>query len=147
MTRALIPVLLLSIASCATTTTESSTPVATLALPGTGGMDALLSGPITWDVSTGCVFLGGDGAPKYPVVLAFGARLQGDPPALRLVNGVTLSQGAMVSGGGGFLHRNDLPRLAPRADMPPDECFLPENTFEEVAVFNNNWDTPALVSP
>lgn len=145
MRRPLIPVLLLWIASCANT--ESSTPVATWALPETGGMDALLSGPVTWDVSTGCVFLGGDGSPGYPVVLAFGARLEGDPPALRLPNGVTLSQGVVVSGGGGFLSRAHLVALAPKVDVPPDECFLPDNTFEEVAVFNNNWDTPEIITP
>jgi hypothetical protein len=110
-------------------------------------MDALLSGPITWDLTNGCVYLGTEGSTKFPVVLASGARFQGAPPALRLANGVTLSQGDLVLGGGGFLSRENLAALAPKVDMPPDECFLPENTFNEVAVFNNNRNTPEIISP
>jgi hypothetical protein len=122
---------------------ESGTPVPTWGRPqNTGGMDALLSGTVSWDLENSCVFLGRDGV-RFPVVLASGARLEGEPPALTLPSGAVVREGDFISGGGGYLSRASLGGLDIPIDVPPDECFLPENTFGEVAVFNNSPDTPA----
>ena len=81
-----------------------------------------MSGTVRYDAQHGCFLLDGDGS-SYPVVWPAGAGGVPEGPGVQLPEGLIVTVGDRVSGGGGF-HQAGEESLA-RFDIPA-EC-LPQN--------------------
>ena len=99
------------------------------------GMDAIVSGALAYDRADRCMYLA-QGESLDPVIWPAGTKIiEQDPVVLRLRGGAEVTEGEMVSGGGGYvsLRRYD--------DLIPEEC---SGTDGQVAEFNA--DTKITVS-
>ena len=105
-----------------------------------GGMDAIVSGVVEIDETTGCVWLSDPGGARYPVVWPRGTTTQADPLAIVLPDGAVASTGDRVEGGGGYV---DALATTTGLGLPPfpAECVH----VGETAVFNA--DSPVTVTP
>ena len=75
------------------------------------GMDAVVSGTVVYEESTGCLYLGSNPEYRSPVIWPSGASWQPDPPAVKL-QGQVIELGMNVHGGGGSMSYEWVKRLA-----------------------------------
>ena len=99
--------------------------------PGTGGMDAIVTGVVEIDLELGCVWLSDPGGARYPVVWPSGTRASLDPFELTFANGLTARAGDRVTGGGGYVNA-----ASAVSDPFPDACLQ----TGDAAVFNAGSD-------
>jgi hypothetical protein len=95
-------------------------------------MDAEIRGILQLDGE--CLYVEGD--ERYPVLWPAGTTWNEDDRAVVTSAGETLRAGDAVHGGGGYLHLDEVARLAgDDAATLAGSCV--DNTFHEVAVVNN----------
>ena len=75
------------------------------------GMDAVVSGTVVYEESTGCLYLGRNPEYRSPVIWPSGASWQADTPAVKL-QGQVIELGMNVHGGGGSMSYEWVKRLA-----------------------------------
>jgi hypothetical protein len=90
------------------------------------GLTALIVGELTYDEVHDCLLVVAEGDVVYPVVWPSGTVPLADEIGVRLPSGDSVTEGDVLSGGGGYLY------VADDYGIPP-ECLPPTG---EVAVFN-----------
>lgn len=101
-------------------------------------MDAIVQGTVEVDLELGCVWLSTSDGARHPVVWPAGTELREDPFAIVLPDGQFVSEGDLVSGGGGYG-----PALGAAAAMQP----FPEECVQDgdAAVFNSQSELEVIV--
>ena len=97
------------------------------------GMTAEVAGPVRFDSDTGCLLLE-HGSVRYPLVWPAETSWRSNPAGVRLEDGQVVEPGMTVYGGGGYLDRGGIERMAGTevADAA-DACAGPTG---EIAIFN-----------
>lgn len=97
------------------------------------GMTAEVAGPVRFDSDTGCLLLE-HGSVRYPLVWPTGTSWRSNPAGVRLEDGQVVEPGMTVYGGGGYLDRGGIERMAGTevADAA-NACAGPTG---EIAIFN-----------
>ena len=83
-----------------------------------GGMDAEVTGVLSFDESTECLLMEFEGV-QYPIVWPAGTSWRDDPPAVVLKDGEKLEPGMTAYGGGGYLSRGRVEELSGSAVVKP----------------------------
>ncbi len=97
------------------------------------GMDAIVSGAVTFDEDTGCLYLGsGD---RSPVIWPYGASWQADPPAVK-IQGQLFELGTVAHGGGGTMSFEWIRRLAGAAVADAAQACAEHSGTSNVLWFN-----------
>lgn len=97
------------------------------------GMGAEVTGVVVYDDTTGCVQIELEGT-TYPVIWPAGTTWQEEPPAVVLEDGVVVTPGMTVWGGGGYLSQRDIAATAGETTSArAAACIGPTG---EIAYFN-----------
>jgi hypothetical protein len=97
------------------------------------GMGAEVRGEVSLDTVTGCMRLEYEGA-EYPVVWPHGTAWQPAKSAVVLASGEVVPIGTPVHGGGGYLYRDNVERMA--GSEVADAATACAGPTGEIALFN-----------
>lgn len=103
-----------------------------------GGEDALVVGEVVFEGE--CIYLcQSEADTRYPVIWPYGTEWDPDQSAVVLPDGSPVSEGAEISGGGGYHHLDRLSEDTTEEGVALVTSCV-DNEFGEVAVFNSSGE-------